>query len=224
VVITAFGFHIVIPTLVRYLDRDVKSLKICLIVGSLVPLLVYLVWQTVMFGTVPLFGSISLAESFRTGTSVTIPLAKVLVQTPIALPARLLHAFAIVTSFLGVTLSLSDFLKDGLKLDRSHSSRILATALTFVPPLLFVWTFPRVFAVALEYASIFVAILLGLLPVAMVWSRRYKQKIQSNLRAPVGRVLMLVAVLAFTLIIALQVMDVLGCFTHLNQKYLGSGL
>ncbi len=221
VVTTAFGFHIVIPSLVAYLDRDVKKLKICLWIGAAIPLLVYIIWQVVMFSVLPFSGEHSLVSAFKNGNSVTIPLGNLL-QSPMLITAsRLLNVFAIITSFLGVTLSLSDFLTDGLNLDRSHSSRILVICLTFIPPLFFVLTYPRIFVVALEYASIFVAILLGLLPIAMVWIRRYRHGLKAPIAFPGGRPLMVLAALVFILVIIFQLSDAFGALNFLNVKYLG---
>ena len=45
VIFTSFGFHIVVPSLVRYLNGNTKQLKIAFIGGSLLPLLVYIIWQ-----------------------------------------------------------------------------------------------------------------------------------------------------------------------------------
>lgn len=50
VVSTSFGFHIIIPSLTTYLDRDVKSLKRTILIGSAIPLLVYLLLEFVILG------------------------------------------------------------------------------------------------------------------------------------------------------------------------------
>ena len=55
----------------------------------------------------------------------------------ISLVARSFSIFAIVTSFLGVSLSLMHFLADGLKLKEAGKGKALLLLLTFIPPLLF---------------------------------------------------------------------------------------
>ncbi len=220
VIATSFGFHIVIPSLVQYLDRDIRKLRICLTVGATVPLVVYLLWQTLIYGMIPIHGENSLISAWRSGGSVTVPLIALFENPTLTFSAHSLHAFAILTSFLGVTFSLADFLTDGLKLDRSHSSRLIVTALTFLPPLFFVWTYPRIFAIALEYAGIFVAVLLGILPICMVWVQRYKRGHRSEVAFPGGRGLMVAAFIVFLIIIALQVADAGGFLECLNKCYL----
>ena len=67
-------------------------------------------------------------------------------------------------------MSLSDFLIDGLKIKKSWEGRLLAIFLTFIPPLIFVFSYERGFLLALEYAGVFVAILLIFLPSVMAWT------------------------------------------------------
>lgn len=45
IVSTSFGFHIIIPTLTDYLQRDLKQLRLVLIIGSLIPLFIYITWE-----------------------------------------------------------------------------------------------------------------------------------------------------------------------------------
>jgi len=165
IVITSFGYHIIIPTLTTYMDHDVKRLQKILVIGSCVPFAIYVLWQWIILGSVPLP---LLANAWQEGLPATAPLSKVTVSNWVALGAKFFSFFAIVTSFLGVSLSLSDFLTDGLKIKKSWEGRLFAIGLTFIPPLIFIFTYQKSFYLALEYAGIFVAVLLGILPSLMV--------------------------------------------------------
>ena len=57
IVSVSFGFHIIIPSIVDYLDRDVKSIKKALVFGSLLPLVVYLIWEGVTLSVMNNFSS-----------------------------------------------------------------------------------------------------------------------------------------------------------------------
>lgn len=173
VIFTAFGYSIIIPSLSTYLKRDRKLLSRAIWIGSLIPIVVYLLWQVLVLGAVPMD---LLADAYHKGTPATSALAKVLQHPFVILAAKFFTFFAIVTSFIGVTLSLSDFLRDGFKIKRTHTGRVIAILLTFIPPLFFVITYPRAFYLALEYAGLFVAILLVFLPAAMVWKLKAYQK------------------------------------------------
>ena len=172
---TSYGFHIIIPTLTTYLRHDVKRLRLAIAIGSLLPFLVYALWNLLVLGVVPLNAPNGLADAWMHGESAVASLQATLVSSWIGPVASAFSFFAIVTSFLGVSLSLSDFLADGLKI-RGHTwGRELACLLTFIPPLLFVYTYPGGFILALRYAGLFVAVLLCIFPALMAWKlSRYR--------------------------------------------------
>ncbi len=206
IVITAFGFHIIVPTLSVYLNHDIKRMRLCVIVGGLIALLVYILWEGLILGVVPLEGEEGLIAMLGSGqppASLTHSLKALTGRALLAPLAALFSFFAMVTSFLGVSLSLRDFLIDGLKIAPSIHGRIAATMLTFVPPLTFAWAYPGGFIAALSYAGFFVAILLGLLPVAMTYRLRYVLKMKERYRVVGGRVALGATFIFFLLVIAL---------------------
>ncbi|HSW87237.1 MAG TPA: aromatic amino acid transport family protein [Rhabdochlamydiaceae bacterium] len=208
VVITSFGYHIIIPSLSIYLKHDAKQLRWTIVIGSAIPLLVYILWQFLVIGTVPLD---LLTEAWKNGDPSTKPLSSLLNQPLIKIGARFFSFFAIVTSFLGVSLGLSDFLRDGFKLKKNWKGRLISCLLVFVPPLIFVYTYQRGFYIALQYAGAFVAVLLGLLPVAMAWKLN-----KSFYKHPWGK-----AVLIFIglLCIGIIVVDILAEIGALHVKF-----
>lgn len=209
VVITAFGYHIIIPSLVTYMQRDRKILRKTILVGSIIPILVYLLWQILVLGAVPLN---MLTDAYLAGESATQPLSQILQSPFVKLSAKLFAFFAIVTSFVGVTLSLSDFLTDGFKIKRTHAGRVLAILLTFIPPLFFVYTYPRGFYLALQYAGAFVAILLVFLPAAMVWKHK-------NYQTAAKKFLLITVILIAIAIVVLDLMQEQGMLQPLISKY-----
>lgn len=168
-IITSFGFHIIIPTLTTYMRHNVARLRWMVFIGSIIPLIVYVLWELMALGTVPIFGDTGLAFAFKKGIDATGQLEKIIQSPTLNLMISSFGFFAVITSFLGVSTSLSDFLRDGFKLKATSGGKALACLLTFIPPLIFVLFYPRAFYLALEYASIFVVLLLGILPVLMAW-------------------------------------------------------
>jgi len=217
VVITSFGYHIIIPSLTTYMNHDKKKLRWILVVGSLLPLVIYLLWQVLILGIVPLSGENGLVHAWQHGASATQPLTQIVTNPWIKVGAHFFSFFAIVTSFLGVTLSLSDFLTDGFKIKKSWEGRLMACLLTFIPPLIFVLTYQRGFFVALEYAGAFVAILLIFLPAMMAWKLE-KPRFYSTVW---GRTLLVFIIFFAFFIVVVDVLAQLGIFKHLISKYLG---
>lgn len=218
IVSTSFGFHIIIPTLSDYLQRDVKSLRRVLFVGSLIPLIVYMSWEYLTLGIIPLKGSPGLEEGYQKGMDGASLLGMYLGNSKLSLLAKLFSLFAIVTSFLGVSLSLRDFLADGLRIKKTPQGRLMLYLLTFVPPLLITLYDPRAFLNALEYAGAFgVVTLLGLLPVLMVWRGRYVQHRIGPYRTPGGKAALILALIISIFVIGLEILNKTGYLSFSNS-------
>ena len=202
VILTSFGYHIIIPTLATYMGHNRKNLVSAIVFGSLIALVINIVWQIMVLGVVPLEGANGLYQAWKEGASATKPLASILQNPMIGLGAYFFSFFAIITSFLGVALSLSDFLCDGLKIKKNWEGRLMALLLTFIPPIVFVFTYQRGFIIALEYAGAFVAILLIFVPALMAW-RLEKPKFY---RTFLGRGLLLFTMLFAFFVVVVNVM------------------
>ena len=215
VVVTSFGYHIIIPSLTTYMNHDKKHLRWTLIIGSIFPLLIYILWQVIILGIVPLEGDPSLVEAWKQGLSVTQPLAEIVQNKWIRVGAHFFSFFAIVTSFLGVSLSLSDFLVDGFKLKKTWEGRLFAILMTFIPPLIFVFSYQRGFIIALEFAAAFVAILLIFLPAMMAWNLK-KPKFYKTAK---GRLLLITAMVFALFVVTIDILHQFGCFQPLIARY-----
>lgn len=101
VLITSYGFHIIIPTLTTYLNHDKKRLRLALFIGSLIPFLVYTFWEFLILGVVPLTGEYGLIQAYIKGQTGASPLTHVLKRAWITTIARSFSFFAVLTSFLG---------------------------------------------------------------------------------------------------------------------------
>ncbi|MFN0064885.1 MAG: amino acid permease [Chlamydiales bacterium] len=210
VVATTFGFHIIIPTLTTYLEHDTRLLKRALFIGSLIPYILYVIWAILVMGIIPVIGSPSLNEAAATGMQVTFALKLILNNRWIGMATRGFALFAIITSLLGVSLSLSDFLADGFRIEKRSWGKPLVVLLTFIPPLLFTLFFPKGFVLALQYAGIFVIILLALLPGCMVWKERYgpeteRSFVESDYKVAGGRFGVLATIVFSLILLAIEV-------------------
>jgi len=197
---TAFAYQGIIPTLVNYMHRDVKQIRLAIIIGSFLPLVAYTIWQWLILGIVPVTGPGGLNETLQNGLNAVQPLKNVLNTSSVYIVGQYFAFFALVTSFLGVSLGLMDFLADGLKVKKTPTGKLALCLLVFIPPTLFAFTHPHVFLIALDYAGGFgCALLLGLMPVLMVWSGRYKMGLKGEYTVAGGRWL-LTALVIFVLI------------------------
>ncbi|HJO95772.1 MAG TPA: aromatic amino acid transport family protein [Victivallales bacterium] len=206
VTVTSFGFAIVIPSLFDYFEGNVKKVKYIILCGTLIPLICYVVWNMVIMGTLPRTGNDGLMNILYSGnitSGLVLGLKHYLHVDSINEVSDLFTSICMLTSFLGVSLALFDFLADGLKISKkSTKGRLKIWFLTFIPPLLIVIFYPKMFVLALSYAGILVVILSILLPSFMVWNGRYKKGISKNYKVFGGKfILIFEIVLGFGVLI-----------------------
>ncbi|MBT4963993.1 MAG: hypothetical protein HON32_07420 [Francisellaceae bacterium] len=207
--ITSFGSAIVIPTLVTYLDHDRKNLVKVLIIGCTLPLIMYIIWEWVTLGILSIPGSFGLEElstKNANGTEVASSLATITNSPAINILAKSFAISTILTSIFGVSISLYHFLSDGLSIKTKGRPAILLLLITFCPSLLLVIFFPTSFDKILNVGGIIVSVLLGLLPITMVWGGRYVNGYGANARfkVPGGKPLLVIASLFFFAVIIVR--------------------
>ncbi len=201
VLIISFGFHNMIPSIAMYMKGDVKRLRTTVLCGSAIPLLIYLVWEAVMLGIIPVQGREGLLQALDQGEAATQALRAIVGRSWINTIAQSFALFAIITSFLAQSLSLVDFLGDGLKIPKVGLGRVSLVLLTLVPPFIVAFVYPGIFIKALNLAGGFSAVILfGVMPVMMVWVLRYKRKLVTTHMLPFGRIL-----LSFIMLIAVSI-------------------
>lgn len=205
--IISFGYHNLIPSLKTYFGGDVKRLRLAIIIGSAIPLLIYLLWEILILGLIPLEGEGGFREGLDRGDLAT-QLLKGAVGNPLVVAlAHYFAFFAIVTSFLGVGLSFIDFLADGWHIKKTPLGKLWLCLAVILPPYIFAMFNPKIFLMALSYAGAFgVVILFGILPVAMVWSGRYYLNLGMKPLLPGGKFALLLIVIYAITVIFLQIL------------------
>ena len=204
---SAFGYHNIIPPLTEYLKRDVKVLRLSIWIGTLIPLVFYVMWQWLVIGSIP---QDVLQETLVAGLPVTSALQKITGNVTLKAIGAFFALFAIATSTIGVAFSLVDFLGDGLKVARKGLARWGLCFLTFAPPLILTIVDPTIFDKALSVAGGFgEAFLNGFLPVMLVWLGRYKYKLKGLQFISGGKSLLLILLLGSFLAAILEVVYLL---------------
>lgn len=174
IVMTAFGYQNLIPTLMTYMDRDYKAVRKAIIIGTSIPLAIYLIWEFFILSIVPFE---KLAEAAAMGKNAVVPLQEAIHEGALSTIGDAFAFFAMTTSFIGMAIAFFDFWADGLKWEKKGVKRAGLCALVFGIPLLIVWVNPHVFLTALNLAGVFgVSILLGIYPILYVWMGRYRHK------------------------------------------------
>lgn len=176
VIFTSFGFHIVVPSLVKYLDGNLKDLKKAFVYGSLLPLIVYIIWQSSILGSINPQVFFDIIQENKGLEGMIKAVSTVSQSNWLQIPINVFTAAAILTSFLGVALALFDYIKDLAK-KKSFSKRpFIIYLITFIPPLLFALYYPKGFVVALSYAAISVVITSLFIPILMYIKVKQERK------------------------------------------------
>lgn len=145
VVLTAFGFQNIIPTIYNYMERDHVKVRKAIWIGTSIPLALYVIWELLVLGIAPLEGPGGLLDAMQQGHSAVAPLQAALHNTTVSAIAAIFSFFAMTTSFVGIAIAFFDFWADGLKWEKKGLKRTWLLALVFVVPLAFVLIDPTIF-------------------------------------------------------------------------------
>ena len=163
VLFSAFGFHNIIPSLVSAVGRNRGLLRMAVVFGTLLALLMFLLWQWLIIGSIP---RDVLKKTLKEGLPVTMALQAVIGKNGVFLTGQCFAFFALTTSLLGVSLSMIDFLSEVFSRYKKWMNRMTLTLMTFFVPIFCVVWDPTVFDTALGIAGGFgEAVLNGFIPI-----------------------------------------------------------
>ena len=169
---TSYGFHGSIPSLVKYMEGNVRGLRISIVAGSAITLVGYILWQLSTHGVLSQSEFTQILKEKPTLYGLIEACRRITGSEIIASAVQLFSALALVTSFLGVALGLFDCTEDMLRKGlHINAGRLLLGAITFLPPVLFAYFYPD-FIAALSYAGQMFAFFAVVLPVGLVWKAR----------------------------------------------------
>lgn len=180
VIFTSFGFHINIPSIVDYMHGDQRKLKRIFILGSALPLIIYILWQLMVLGSIQQSEFMKILDEKSSIQGLLIAIRQMVEAPIISISFNVFATAALVTSFLGVSLGLFAYIKDLSKKYKAIGKTTIVSLLTFLPPILFALFYPEGFVLALGYAAIPLAFLTLILPVLLV-KRIYRT---NNISAP----------------------------------------
>lgn len=176
IITCSFGYGVIIPTICRTLQGDMRRIRKALIWGTLIPVGVSLLWIMVIIGSVPLYDGNSpdsLIRAFMHSEPATVPLARVSGTDRVIGAGLIFSLCAILTSYLAVSTSLMSFHRDLLAPVLPGGAYWIRAALVFVPPLLAVLFSSGLFLTALDIVGgLGIAMIFGLCPGLIALKKR----------------------------------------------------
>lgn len=151
--LTSFCFHASVPSLMKYIGKDGKTINACLRYGTLLALLCYFVWILAADGSIP---RSEYPNIIAAGGNVGNLLAAAGANVASRLAIGFLEAFsllAVATSFLGAGLGLFDYMADLCDFDDSRLGRTKTMLVTLAPPMVCGLIWPDGFLPAIGWAG-----------------------------------------------------------------------
>lgn len=152
--LTAFGYHGCVPSLVKLYHQDPRKIQVCLLLGSLTSLVVYALWHVATLGNIPREEFVVIKSMGGNVGDLVSALSSVADTKQLSNLLGLFANFAVVSSFLGVTLGLFDFIADKFKFGDDGLGRLKTALVTFVPPTIGGLFFPNGFLYAIGLAGL----------------------------------------------------------------------
>lgn len=181
--LASFGYHGNVPGLVKYYRKDSKSVVRSLLIGTLIALVIYILWQYVIQGNI---SRDSFKQIIAEGGNIDALLRQMDTSTGNSTVSKFLTLFsymALASSFLGVTLGLFDYLADFFKFKDNGTGRFKSAVVTFLPPTVLALLLPNGFLYAIGFAGLAATVWAVIVPAMMARACR-KRFPDSSYRAP----------------------------------------
>lgn len=209
VMLVALFFHNVVPVVVTQLEGDIPKIRQSIIIGSLIPLVMFLTWNAVILGSVSLdigesIGNFDPLQILRAGGN----------GKGLGVLLSIFSEFAIATSFIGFVYGLLDFFKDIFPVQQGKAfGRLPIYSMILLPPMSLGAINPSIFFNALDFAGTFsISVLGGIIPALMSWKQRQEQQLNSLNQplVPGGKVTLILMIGIASVLILKQILSMSG--------------
>ena len=170
--LASFGYHGNVPSLMKYYGKDPLTIRRCLLLGTLMALVLYIIWLVGTMGNIPRPACIAIAEKGGNIDVLVQTLSGLLNSSTLDLLLTVFSNFAVASSFLGVTLGLFDYLADLFKFDDSRLGRFKTALVTFLPPIAGGLLWPNGFIYAIGFAGLAATVWAAIVPALLARASR----------------------------------------------------
>lgn len=177
IVFTSFGYQVIFHTLRDYCGKDVKMLKRAFFYGSIIPMIIYMLWTCGVLGVIyksnrEFFG-LMINGKIEVGDLVQ-ELSKIFKFSGLQIMIWWISIFTILTSIIGVGLGLTESYHLALK-EKIKYSKLISAIITIVPAYLASAITPNAFIKILSIAGAILVVIAILLPTYIFFKARLQQ-------------------------------------------------
>ncbi len=165
ILVVAFNFHNVVPTICRFLKNDRAAVTRAIWMGSGFGMIMTVVWTVAVMAALPMEGNngANIIAAFKANQPATIPLGMIITSSLFNKVALGFAVVAMSTAYIATAIALIGFLKD--LLSGQKVNKFFVAVVTFAPPLLVSIFYPAIFLNALNVVGgLGVGTLFGILP------------------------------------------------------------
>ena len=191
-VFTSFGLNAVVQPLTSYCDKDPILLKRAFFWGSILPLVLYVIWTVSILGILhshnPALYQEILKGTIEVGKLIEA-LSEITSWKSLQLVVWALSLLAIITSAIGISLGVISMWETGLSKNKDHTfshekkTPMSLVGLTLLLPFGIAFFIPQAFIKALGFAGMILVIITLILPLYLL----YKAKFQKDFFYPILR-------------------------------------
>ena len=203
IVFTSFGYQVIFHSLRDYCGKDVKMLKRAFFYGSIIPMIVYMIWTCgvlcVIYKANPEFFGLMLNGKVEVGDLIQ-ELSIIFQFSKLQVLVWWLSICTILTSIIGVGLGLTESYSLGLQ-NRIKQPRFVAALATILPSYIISTIVPNAFIKTLSFAGAILVVIAILLPTYLF----FKAKIQYPYLRILNKFVLIICVVAGLLIMSLEI-------------------
>ena len=170
-IFTSFGFQVIFHTLVTYCNKNTTMLKRAFFWGSLIPVMLYIVWSSTVLASIYSNNQLFYAQLEAGTVSVAdlIGQLSLIAQWPtIQLLAWIITLLAITTSALGVGTALIDSLKSRI-VTHTNAAKNLPLLGAILPALVLALIVPNAFITVLGFAGMILVCIAIHIPIYLLF-------------------------------------------------------
>ncbi|MCP4576060.1 MAG: tryptophan/tyrosine permease [Deltaproteobacteria bacterium] len=167
IVVTAFHFHNIIPSICRNMDFDQRAIRKAMFLGTFIGLIMNLIWVFVVIAALPLDGpgAETVLAAFKSNQPATVPLSHLLQSHVFTISAMVFALLAMTAAYMANGTALTSFIRDLTQTYLHTSSKTVAAAVAFIPPLVISLVYPDVFLDAIGLVGgVGIDLIFGILP------------------------------------------------------------
>jgi tryptophan-specific transport protein len=206
---TSFGFVSIVPSLYKHYEGKPQTIKKGLLYGSLIALVVYLLFIFVSFGNISRDAFIVINQAGGNMGVMVNALEQNGANKIVNIALHIFSNFAIISSFLAVGLGLFDYIADKFSFEDTRKGRFYSACITFLPPGIASFFFPNGFIQAIGFAGLVMVFAFVLVPFLMVHKTR-RLKSTTIYKVSGGKLLLYAFLISSLLVVVFHIMAMMN--------------